>query len=143
MPQLLRIQPQEDVPSRVPYGQATPAEFGADVSGAIAQGAQDVSRSALYAVQQFQVAEANRRKVDDQIQRGMVLAQLGETVTGDLQELRLKGLEPEQYEAEGARLIQQRVQAAQATIRDPQGQQRFQLDAAQFTAKARTELKTE
>jgi len=143
MPQLLRIQPQEGVPSRVPYGQASAADFGADVSGAIAQGAQDVSRSALYAVHQFQVAEANRRKVDDQIQRGIVLAQLGETVTEELQELRLKGLEPEQYEAEGARLIQQRVQAAQATIRDPQGQQRFQLDAAQFTAKARTELKTE
>ena len=91
----------------------------------------------------FQVADAQRQKLDDQIQRGVILAQLGEDVTGGLQELHLTGLEPEQYEAEGARLIQRHVQAAQQQIRDPQGQQRFQLDAAQFTAKARTELKTE
>jgi hypothetical protein len=53
MPKLLRIEPQADIPSRVPYGQASAAEFGVDTSGAIAQGSQAVGGALLQATDQY------------------------------------------------------------------------------------------
>jgi hypothetical protein len=77
MPSLIRIQRQEGVPSRVPYGQASPAEFGADVSGALAQGVTEVSRSVLQATAKFQAVEAEKRKqaeADDALMRWSALS---------------------------------------------------------------------
>lgn len=142
MPPLIRLEPQTTIPDRVPYGHADPANFGADY-GALAQGAGQVHSSSIQALRAFETAQKQANDLADQVQRGTVLAQLDEAVTGDLQELRAKGLEPEQYQAQGLQLIQRRIQDAQRQIRDPLGQQKFMTEAARFGAKSRTELNTD
>ena len=128
-------------PVAVQPGVRMPVEAAGAAFQGLAVAGRQVQQLGEHVSERFAAAEAQRRRLDDTIQRGEVLAQLGETVTTDMQALKGQGLSPEEYEIAGVDLVEQRIKAAQATIRDPEGQRRFQVEAARFGATARSAVR--
>jgi len=129
MPSLIRIQPQETIPGRIPYGQASAASFGADY-GALAQGAEHVQRSAVHVAQQFQQVQDALSKEDRKLNlietmsalkdeyaaRDIaVKSQLGQPA--DPQTGQPAGLDPSQYHGSMQGVAQQLLQKYQTGLK--------------------------
>lgn len=139
---LPRYVPQVDIPSSVPYGQASGAAFAAPYAAA-AGGLDSVSRSLGQMYADFQREALKLQAAESAVMRENLVGYVKDRYTGDELEARGAGEEPEQYEARARGALDQHINTALEQVQDPLGKALVGKELAQWKQGQQAAIRTQ
>lgn len=141
MPRLPRYAPQIDVPSSVPYGQASGAAWAAPYAAA-GTGLEAVSKTLGDLYQDYQREQAKLQAAESTVLRENLIGSVKDQYAGAELEARGSGMAPEQYEATVRGALDNAVNTALERVPDPMSKALIGRELAQWKAGKVVEART-